>query len=71
MIFLPYACVNISLLNLHVLPTHFNLMDVLGNNSFESAMPEVSGGITSEINILRKNDNQSARNNCRTIFEVS
>ena len=63
--------VHISLLNLRALPTHFNRMNVLGNDSFEFAVPEISGGITSEINIFTKNYNQSARYNCRKLFEVN
>jgi hypothetical protein len=46
--------VHISLLNLHALPTYYNRVDVFSNNSFEFAIPEISGGITSEINILTK-----------------
>ena len=60
--------VHISLLNLQALPTHFNRVNVLGNNSFEFQMPEMSSGITSDISILANNYNQSSLNNIPDTF---
>jgi hypothetical protein len=47
-------------------------VNVLGNNNFEFAMPDISGGLASQISTLLANKyNQSTRDNCRTLFKVS